>query len=146
MTPGLDTVKELDQPLVNAWLGPSGTKSPLHTDPYHNILCQVVGYKYVRLYPPDDRDKLYPEGKNEAGVNMNNTSQVDIYHFRPGPDESTPEQDKIRKLWQKKYPLFQFATYQEAILKPGECLYIPLGWWHYVEAFTPSFSVSFWWT
>lgn len=144
-TPGLDKVKEVDQPLMNAWLGPSGTKSPLHTDPYHNVLCQVVGYKYVRLYAPEERDKLYPAGLDDNGVPMNNTSQVDIQHFRPGVAEPTPEQDKTRKFWQKKYPLFEFAPYQEAILRPGDCLYIPLGWWHYFEAFTPSFSVSFWW-
>ena len=24
------------------WLGPKGTQTPLHCDPYHNLLCQVV--------------------------------------------------------------------------------------------------------
>ncbi|KAJ8908690.1 hypothetical protein NDN08_005395 [Rhodosorus marinus] len=27
--------------VVNMWLGPSGTQTPLHHDPYHNLLCQV---------------------------------------------------------------------------------------------------------
>lgn len=26
---------------VNAWLGPAGTETPFHTDPYHNLLAQV---------------------------------------------------------------------------------------------------------
>lgn len=49
-----------DDIIVNAWLGPSSTVSPLHHDPYHNILAQVVGYKYVRLYHPKESQNLYP--------------------------------------------------------------------------------------
>jgi hypothetical protein len=30
-----------DDVAVNAWLGPANTSSPCHTDPTHNLLCQV---------------------------------------------------------------------------------------------------------
>lgn len=129
---------------MNAWLGPKGTKTPLHTDPFHNILCQVVGYKYVRLYAPEETPKLYPEAMDETGIKMDNTSQVDAYYFRPQLDEH-PRSASDTSRQELQYPLFRKARYQEAILSPGQSLYIPLGWWHYLESLSPSFSVSFWW-
>jgi lysine-specific demethylase 8 len=139
-----DESHELEAPLMNAWLGPKSTKTPLHTDPYHNVLCQVVGFKYVRLYGPDQTPYLYPREAEENGVSMENTSSVDLFYLRPD-FEGQPQRAAQAKETYTQYPLFHNATYQEAILGPGESLYIPLGWWHYLESLTPSFSVSFWW-
>ncbi|KAI7366516.1 Clavaminate synthase-like protein [Hortaea werneckii] len=143
-TAGLSSAPSLSEPIVNVWLGPSGTRTPLHTDPYHNILCQVVGFKYVRLYAPHETPKLYPFGVDEKGINMENTSQVDISAHVAcllGRNVDAKELGEV----DREFPKFKEAQYQEVILSPGDCLYVPLGWWHYVESLTTSSSVSFWW-
>jgi len=129
----------LDEPLLNAWFGPARTISPLHTDPYHNILSQVVGRKYIRLYAPNESEKLYARGVEDGGVDMGNTSSLDI-GLLVGWDDSEEE----RKEANERFPLFQEAEFMDCILEEGECLYIPVGWWHYVRSLTVSFSVSFW--
>jgi len=131
-------VPRLEEPLLNAWFGPAGTTTPLHMDPYHNILAQVVGKKYIRLYAPKEGPKLYPRGL-EDGIDMSNTSEVDVGVFA-GLDGTQSEADAAAE----KFPLFRTADYVECILNEGECLYIPVGWWHYVRSLTVSFSVSFW--
>ena len=125
------TQPKMDEPLLNAWFGPGGTVTPLHTDPYHNILCQVVGRKYVRVYSPYESENLYPRSSGENGIDMSNTSQVEV-------EGKAKDQDA-------DFPLFRKAKYSETILGEGELLYIPVGWWHYVRSLEASFSVSFWW-
>ena len=108
---------------INAWFGPQGTVSPLHHDPKHNLLAQVVGTKYIKLYSQDQTEYLYPH----EGL-LSNTSLVDV--------ENVDLQ---------KFPKFEKARSLECILGPGDLLYIPPKCWHYVRSLEISFSVSFWW-
>ena len=109
--------------ILNAWLGPPDTVSPTHTDPYHNLLAQVVGAKAIRLFAPSQSPYLYPHTGR-----LSNNSQVDP----KAPDLA-------------RFPLFAHATSQACVLEAGEMLYIPPLWWHHIEALDVSFSVSCWW-
>lgn len=111
--------------VMNAWFGPKGTVSPLHHDPHHNLLAQVVGEKYIRIYSTSETEKLYPHDS----FLLSNTSQVDV----ESPDL-------------ENFPLFGNAVYKECILTPGQMLYIPPKHWHFVKSLSVSFSVSFWWS
>ncbi|KAK1936715.1 Bardet-Biedl syndrome 7 protein [Phytophthora citrophthora] len=123
MTPDYCTVQRVEEEeeediTINSWFGPGGTVSPLHFDPKDNVLCQVVGTKYLRLYAPEESEKLYPiEGL------LSNTSQVQV----EDPDY-------------EQFPAFQSAKYVECVLHEGEMLYIPPKYWHYVKSLSTSFS------
>ncbi|XP_062554914.1 bifunctional peptidase and arginyl-hydroxylase JMJD5 [Armigeres subalbatus] len=110
-------------PRIKAWLGPKGTVSPLHTDPSHNLLCQVFGSKTIILASPDDTPNLYP---HEHFI-LANTSRVDV-----------------KNVDYDRFPLVRAVRLRRLVLRRGEVLYIPPGWWHFVESLAPSFSVSFW--
>lgn len=45
----------------------------------------------------------------------------------------------------QKFPRFAEAPFLSCVLAPGELLFIPVKYWHYVRALDLSFSVSFWW-
>lgn len=44
----------------------------------------------------------------------------------------------------EKFPLLSQAKYSEAILGPGDALYMPAGVWHYVRSLETSLSINYW--
>jgi hypothetical protein len=42
------------------------------------------------------------------------------------------------------YPLFANAVYAEVILEPGDMLYIPRRWWHWVTSYERNIALSIW--
>ena len=114
----------------NVWMGTGGTRTPLHFDTYDNLLVQIVGYKYVRVYETSQTAKLYviQGGKQGDTAAQGNMSAVNC------------ELEDF-----DQHPLAQHAEYKEVYLKPGDCLFIPARMWHYVRSLSTSISVNYWW-
>lgn len=99
------------------WLGPKGTLTPWHHDLTNNLLVQVVGRKRVRMVPPWAFDRM--KNSHHCFSDWGNAP------LPPGAgDPETP-------------PVL------ETIIAPGEAVFLPVGWWHQVEALDLSASMSF---
>ena len=111
---------------VMLWLGPRGCVSPLHFDPLDNCLMQFVGRKKIWLYEPQAGGWHYA-GHNDQ---QSNTSPVN-------PEDVNGDQ----------YPLFaqEAPPKIQCVLNPGDLLYIPSKWWHFVRSLDTSASVNVWW-
>ncbi|VDK43561.1 unnamed protein product [Taenia asiatica] len=112
----------------NIWIGPANTVSPLHHDSDRaNLLCQLIGKKYVKLYNADQTEFIYPHVENSM---LSNTSQIDVASQQPDFN---------------KFPKFKQARGFHGVLRPGEMLFIPPRGWHYIRSLTTSISMNFWW-
>ena len=111
---------------VNIWMGTGGTRTPLHFDTYDNLLVQLVGAKYVRLYKKESSSQLYVSKDKRYG-GQGNMSELDC------------EREDF-----EKHPLSEDCSYTEVVLFPGDCLFIPSREWHYVRSLSTSVSVNYW--
>lgn len=100
------------------WLGGSGANTPLHHDPVNIMMAHLYGRKHWRLVDPRYTNRIY----NHISV----YSEIDLEH---------PDYDR--------YPLAKDVPVVDAILEPGELLFVPIGWWHQVKCLNASISISF---
>lgn len=116
----IDGFSRLDEgarpPFEWLFIGPSGAKTVLHEDIWGTDawLAQLQGRKHFQLYHPAHRRYLETDG-------------VLV-------DPSNPDLDA--------YPDFRKATAVETILMPGEVIYIPRRWPHYVVGLDDTVSVT----
>ena len=149
-----------------AWLGPCGTFSPLHTDVPHNYFVQVVGVKRVRLFPPGIiSDAVIPRALPPLDTNTSSLPEIALHALLPVSPEIMKASIELLESWKSNnsasasslpppelawaalYPKYAQGTIEplDFILRPGDALFIPSGWWHSMSALSVSFSVSFWW-
>ncbi|MFT5571771.1 MAG: hypothetical protein ACI9FR_000691 [Cryomorphaceae bacterium] len=131
--PGFDDANKLplleDSVAPTMWLGNSAVVAP-HFDVHDNIACVVTGRRRFTLFPPEQIANLYvgPTLDAPGGVPI---SMVDLHE---------PDLDR--------YPNFSKAlcVAQQALLEPGDAIFIPTPWWHAVESLDQvNVLINYWW-
>jgi hypoxia-inducible factor 1-alpha inhibitor (HIF hydroxylase) len=107
-------------------VGMHDVTTPVHYDGMENLFAMISGHKRCILFNPSQYRSLYPFPAHHP---HDRQSQVDF---------DNPNFDM--------FPRFREAHGYETILEPGEVLYIPSHWWHYIESEENSMTISlnFW--
>jgi len=102
------------------FFGGEGSYVALHydIDLAHVFLNQIYGRKRVVLFPPEQSKYLYHHPYTVA-------SYVDV---------NNPDYDR--------HPALKNVRGYETILYPGETLFMPSGFWHYIEYMDGGYSIS----
>lgn len=112
------------------WLG-NAIRTPTHFDESSNIACVAAGERCFTLFPPEQIGNLYvgPIGHAPTGTPI---SLVD------------PEAPDFARF--PRYAEAEAAALQ-AVLGPGDAVYIPPLWWHHVASRKAiNLLVNYWWT
>jgi histone arginine demethylase JMJD6 len=108
---------------IEIYIGGKGGAFPvLHYDgsATHAFLMQIYGVKEYIVYPPDQREFLYPSPDSRNLSMVNSLDAPDL----------------------ERFPRFAQARGARFELHPGELLFVPALWWHTAKMLTPSITVS----
>ena len=108
---------------VNLWMCGKARErltSTLHYDGHNNILVCISGSKTVTLFPPDHRGCL--------------AALQPVF---------APSSNHCRQLEKATKPSWNGG--KAVVIKPGDCLFIPEGWFHQVTSEPHTIAVNMWW-
>lgn len=107
-------------------IGASGTYTQGHIDSKDNFVYQLIGSKRWTIFPPYDYHYLYYKQGGKGSLEWSSALS------QPGPPDPS------------KYPLYANAHPITFVMNPGEVLYLPRGWTHFVENVTPALMINTW--
>ena len=123
---------------ANIWLGLSPTNTPLHCDSNPNLFVQLAGKKIVRLLSPDDGAEVFRVVKKATATSNSKAIRGD--EMMRGPENQILEE----MIWGSKLSDVEQQDLQgiEALLGPGDGVFIPKGWWHSIKGIENSLTAS----
>ncbi|ASK32527.1 hypothetical protein CEY12_21635 [Chryseobacterium sp. T16E-39] len=94
------------------------TRNHIDIDMSHVFITQFQGIKKIWLFPWEQSSIMYKLP----------------YNFHSLANVKEPDYNE--------FPALKYVRGYEAVIHPGETLYIPSGWWHYIQYETEGYSVS----
>jgi ribosomal protein L16 Arg81 hydroxylase len=102
------------------WIVPNGNATLLHHDTFFdNLNVQIFGRKQFILMPPSSYKSLY------------------VHLFSESPLDP-------RQVSRDEFPRFAGVDLSEAVVEPGDVIFIPQFWWHFVASLGICINVNSW--
>jgi hypothetical protein len=138
------TLEQLSTPFLpaiemNVWAGVPNVSSPLHYDVAHNVYAQIVGRKRFVLLPPEEGSSLYMHPRLHPSTRQ---SQIDLRDVEPSDFPKFERRFHRPGLHTRAARRPGAPAVVEAILEPGDRLYVPPYWWHRVSVDGSSSAVA----
>jgi hypothetical protein len=122
---------------ANIWIGIPPTYTPLHKDPNPNLFVQLASSKRVRLFKPNIGLSIFRDVQLRIGGSSPST-------FRGEEMMDGPERDVLEDVVWGEHSENREGF--EAVVSPGDALFIPKGWWHSIKSMGPDITASVnWW-
>ncbi|ORY32796.1 hypothetical protein BCR39DRAFT_350713 [Naematelia encephala] len=133
------------------WIGPKGSWTPFHRDPYIGLYTQIIGSKRFRLLPPSASTYLKPSPNvphtNTSTILLSSSnllrSSLEPDILLPSsnllrPDDELDADDDIQQSTIQEYReqlrgAFAQDGACQVTLKQGDSVLVPEGWWHEAE-------------
>jgi len=113
---------------INHWFSSGGTSSVLHHDNFENINCLLDG----------EKDLIF----------INRSYSEDFLHWDHSDNHHHSKIDCDR-VDLKRFPNFKDMPWWDAHMERGDCLYIPISWYHHVKshpgANKRNYAMNLWW-
>jgi hypothetical protein len=117
---------------ANIWMGIPPTYTPLHKDPNPNLFLQLASNKLVRLFKPDTGTAIFRNVQEKIRSHASPALRGD--EMMQGPERVALED----AVWNCPKDTEGF----EVVVRPGDALFIPKGWWHSIKSIGADVTAS----